>query len=168
MYEGVNASNGIGIGNAQVAVTPDLSFTAHPIDDVAAEKQRYADAVAKFIDQTNAQMERMTKTVGEDAAAIMGAHIEFAEDEGIKDMVNGAIDGGTCAEQAVSDAYDTYYTMFLGMEDELFRERAADVADVKTGLLADLLGKAVVDLSTLPENSVIVCHELTPSMTALI
>ena len=61
MYEGVNASNGIGIGNAQVAVTPDLSFTAHPIDDVAAEKQRYADAVAKFIDQTNAQMERMTK-----------------------------------------------------------------------------------------------------------
>ena len=166
MYEGVNASNGIGIGNAQVAVTPDLSFTAHPIDDVAAEKQRYADAVAKFIDQTNAQMERMTKTVGEDAAAIMGAHIEFAEDEGIKDMVNGAIDGGTCAEQAVSDAYDTYYTMFLGMEDELFRERAADVADVKTGLLADLLGKAVVDLSTLPENSVIVCHELTPSMTA--
>ena len=59
-----------------------------------------------------------------------------------------------------------YYNMFLGMEDELFRERAADVADVKTGLLADLLGKEVVDLSTLPENSVIVCHELTPSMTA--
>ncbi len=39
-------------------------------------------------------MERMTKTVGEDAAAIMGAHIEFAD----KDMDNGAIDGGTCAE----------------------------------------------------------------------
>ena len=51
-----------------------------------------------------------------------------------------------------------YYNMFLGMEDELFRERAADVADVKTGLLADLLGKEVVDLSTLPETSVIVCH----------
>lgn len=166
MFEGVNASNGIGIGTAQVAVDPDLTFTPHTVEDTAGEKARYAEAVTKFIAQTNAQIERMTKTVGEEAAAIMGAHIEFAEDEGIKEAVNSAIDGGTCVEQAVSDAYDMYYNMFLGMEDELFRERAADVADVKTGLLADLLGKEVVDLSTLPENSVIVCRELTPSMTA--
>lgn len=166
MFEGVNASNGIGIGTAQVAVDPDLTFTPHAVEDTAGEKARYAEAVTKFIAQTNAQIERMTKTVGEEAAAIMGAHIEFAEDEGIKEAVNSAIDGGTCVEQAVSDAYDMYYNMFLGMEDELFRERAADVADVKTGLLADLLGKEVVDLSTLPENSVIVCRELTPSMTA--
>ena len=166
MYEGVNASDGIGIGVARVAVEPDLSFTPHAPEDAGDEKQRYAAAVAKFIEQTNAQIERMTQTVGEEAAAIMGAHIEFAEDEGIQEMVNGSIDAGMCAEQAVSEAYDMYYNMFANMEDELFRERAADVADVKTGLLADLLGKEVVDLSTLPENSVVVVHELTPSMTA--
>lgn len=166
MYEGVNASDGIGIGVARVAVEPDLSFTPHKPDDAGDEKQRYAAAVAKFIEQTNAQIERMKVTVGEEAAAIMGAHIEFAEDEGIQEMVNGSIESGMCAEQAVSEAYDMYYNMFSNMEDELFRERAADVADVKTGLLADLLGKEVVDLSTLPENSVVVVHELTPSMTA--
>ena len=166
MYEGVNASDGIGIGVARVAVEPDLSFTPHVPEDAGDEKQRYAAAVAKFVEQTNAQIERMTKTVGPEAAAIMGAHIEFAEDEGIREMVEGSIDAGMCAEQAVSEAYDMYYNMFAGMEDELFRERAADVADVKTGLLADLLGKEVVDLSTLPENSVIVVRELTPSMTA--
>ncbi|HIY51085.1 MAG TPA: phosphoenolpyruvate--protein phosphotransferase [Candidatus Olsenella avicola] len=166
MYEGVNASDGIGIGVARVAVEPDLSFTPHKPDDAGDEKQRYAAAVAKFIEQTNAQIERMTQTVGEEAAAIMGAHIEFAEDEGIQEMVNGSIEAGMCAEQAVSEAYDMYYNMFSNMEDELFRERAADVADVKTGLLADLLGKEVVDLSTLPENSIVVVHELTPSMTA--
>ena len=166
MYEGVNASDGIGIGVARVAVEPDLSFTPHAPEDAGDEKQRYAAAVAKFVEQTNAQIERLKVTVGEDAAAIMGAHIEFAEDDGIKDMVNGSIDSGMCAEQAVSEAYDTYYTMFSNMEDEIFRERAADVADVKTGLLADLLGKEVVDLSTLPENSIVVVRELTPSMTA--
>ncbi len=166
MYEGVNASDGIGIGVARVAVEPDLSFTPHAPEDAAAEKQRYEVAVAKFIDQTNAQIERMTATVGPEAAAIMGAHIEFAEDEGIKEMVNGSIESGMCAEQAVSEAYDMYYNMFSNMEDELFRERAADVADVKTGLLADLLGQELVDLSTLPENSIVVVHELTPSMTA--
>ena len=166
MYEGVNASDGIGIGVARVAVEPDLSFTPHKPEDAGDEKQRYAAAVAKFIEQTNVQIERMTQTVGEEAAAIMGAHIEFAEDEGIQEMVNGSIEAGMCAEQAVSEAYDMYYNMFSNMEDELFRERAADVADVKTGLLADLLGKEVVDLSTLPENSIVVVHELTPSMTA--
>ena len=166
MYEGVNASDGIGIGVARVAVEPDLSFTPHAPEDAKAEEERYQAAVAKFIDQTNAQIERMTATVGPEAAAIMGAHIEFAEDEGIKDMVNGSIENGMCAEQAVSEAYDMYYNMFSNMEDELFRERAADVADVKTGLLADLLGQELVDLSTLPENSIVVVRELTPSMTA--
>ena len=166
MYEGVNASDGIGIGVARVAVEPNLSFTPHAPEDAKAEEERYQAAVAKFIDQTNAQIERMTATVGPEAAAIMGAHIEFAEDEGIKDMVNGSIESGMCAEQAVSEAYDTYYNMFANMEDELFRERAADVADVKTGLLADLLGQELVDLSTLPENSIVVVRELTPSMTA--
>lgn len=166
MYEGVNASDGIGIGVARVAVDPDLSFTPHAPEDAKAEEERYQAAVAKFIDQTNAQIERMTATVGPEAAAIMGAHIEFAEDDGIKDMVNGSIESGMCAEQAVSEAYDMYYNMFANMEDELFRERAADVADVKTGLLADLLGQELVDLSTLPENSIVVVRELTPSMTA--
>ena len=166
MYEGVNASDGIGIGVARIAVDPDLSFTPHAPEDAKAEEERYQAAVAKFIDQTNAQIERMTATVGPEAAAIMGAHIEFAEDDGIKDMVNGSIESGMCAEQAVSEAYDMYYNMFANMEDELFRERAADVADVKTGLLADLLGQELVDLSTLPENSIVVVRELTPSMTA--
>ena len=166
MFKGVNASDGFGIGVAQVAVAPDVSFTPVAPEDPEKEKQRYEAALEKFVAQTNAQIERMKVSVGEEAALIMGAHIEFAEDEGIHDTVNSSIDAGMCAEQAVSEAYNTYYTMFSQMDDELFRERATDVADVKTGLHADLLGKEVVDLSTLPENSIIVVKELTPSMTA--
>ncbi|MCI7218058.1 phosphoenolpyruvate-utilizing N-terminal domain-containing protein, partial [Parafannyhessea umbonata] len=97
MFEGVNASDGYGIGVAQVAVAPDLSFTPTKPEDPEAEKARYNEALAKFIEQTNKQIERMKQSVGEEAAAIMGAHIEFAEDEGIKDMVNGSIDSGMCA-----------------------------------------------------------------------
>ena len=166
MFEGVNASDGIGIGVARVAVEPDLSFTPHKPEDAEAEKARYEAAIEKFIAQTNAQIERMKANGLENEAGIMNAHIEFAEDDGIKEMVIGSIDGGMCAEQGVSDAYDMYYNMFSNMEDELFRERAADIADVRTALLADLLGQEMVDLSSLPENSVIIVHELTPSMTA--
>ena len=166
MFEGINASDGIGIGVAQVAIEPDLSFVPTAPEDAVAEKARYDAAIAKFIDMTNVQIERMTASVGPEAAMIMAAHIEFAEDEGIKEQVAADIASGKCAEQAVSEAYDMYYNMFASMDDEIFRERAADVADVKTGLLVNLLGKEVIDLSVLPENSVVVVHELTPSMTA--
>ena len=166
MFEGVNASDGIGIGVAQVAIAPDLSFDPVKIDDPEAEKARFVAARDKFVAATEAQIERMKANGLEKEAGIMTAHIEFGTDDGIKDMVFGSIDSGVCAEQAVTEAYDMYYNMFSAMEDELFRERAADVADVKVGLLADLLGKEVVDLSSLPENSIVVVEELTPSMTA--
>ena len=166
MFEGVNASDGIGIGVAQVAIAPDLSFEPVKIDDPEAEKARFVAARDKFVAATEAQIERMKANGLEKEAGIMTAHIEFGTDDGIKDMVFGSIDGGVCAEQAVTEAYDMYYNMFSAMEDELFRERAADVADVKVGLLADLLGKEVVDLSSLPENSIVIVEELTPSMTA--
>lgn len=166
MFEGINASDGIGIGVAVVAIAPDLSFTPTAPSDIEAEKARYSAALQKFIDQTNAQIARMEATIGKESAAIMQAHIEFAEDDGIKETICSSIESGMCAEQAVSEAYDMYYNMFANMDDELFRERAADVADVKTGLLADLLGKEVVNLSVLPEHSIVVVSELTPSMTA--
>lgn len=166
MFEGVNASDGIGIGVARVAVEPNLSFTPHAPEDVEVEKARFTEARDKFVEMTKGQIEKMKANGLVKEAGIMGAHIEFATDEGIADMVNGSIDSGMCAEQAVSEAYDMYYTMFSNMEDELFRERAADVADVRTGLLADLLGQELVDLSSLPENSIVIVHELTPSMTA--
>ena len=84
------------------------------------------------------------------------------------DAINAAIDGGTCAEQALMDTSTMFENMFLSMDDEMFRLRAADIADIRTGILAELLGKEVVDLSVLPENTVVVVHDLTPSMTATI
>ncbi len=168
MYKGVNASEGIGIGNVMVAVEPDLSFEPHEVADAAAEKQRYADALAIFCEKTQAQADHMKETVGEAEAEIMSGHIMLAQDPGMTDSINQAIDGGTCAEQALVDTSTMFENMFLAMDDEMFRLRAADIADIRTGILAELLGKEVVDLSVLPENTIVVVHDLTPSMTATI
>ncbi|MBR3226410.1 MAG: phosphoenolpyruvate--protein phosphotransferase [Atopobiaceae bacterium] len=166
MYSGVNASDGIGIGVASVAIEPDLTYTPKKIEDTEAEAARYAAARDSFIEMTNKQIANMQAKGLVEEAGILNAHIEFAEDDGIIDSVTMAVAEGMCAEQAVDNAYTMYYDMFSQMEDELFRERAADIADVRTGLLAALLGKELVDLSTLPENSIVVVGELTPSMTA--
>lgn len=44
------------------------------------------------------------------------------------------------------DTSTMFENMFLSMDDEMFRLRAADIADIRTGILAELLGKEVVDL----------------------
>ncbi|WP_144744315.1 phosphoenolpyruvate--protein phosphotransferase [Enorma burkinafasonensis] len=168
MYEGVNASEGIGIGSVVLAVEPDLSFEPHAVEDAAAEKARYQAALDVFCKKTEAQAERMKVTVGENEAEIMSGHIMLAQDPGLVDGINAAIDGGTCAEQALVETSTMFENMFLSMDDEMFRLRAADIADIRTGILAELLGRDVVDLSALPAGSIIVVHDLTPSMTATI
>lgn len=168
MYQGVNASEGIGIGTVMIAVDPDLTFEPQEVADAAAEKERYQSALAVFCEKTQAQADHMKTAVGEAEAEIMLGHIVLAQDPGMTDAINGAIDGGTCAEQALVDASTMFENMFLSMDDEMFRLRAADIADIRTGILAELLGVQVVDLSVLPENTVVVVHDLTPSMTATI
>ncbi len=168
MYQGVNASEGIGIGTVMVAVDPDLTFEPHEVTDAAAEKERYQAALAVFCEKTQAQADHMKVAVGEAEAEIMLGHIVLAQDPGMTDGINGAIDGGACAEQALVDTSTMFENMFLSMDDEMFRLRAADIADIRTGILAELLGVEVVDLSVLPESTVVVVHDLTPSMTATI
>ena len=168
MYEGVNASEGIGIGTAVLAVEPDLSFEPTTVEDTAAEQARYKAALDVFCQKTEVQAERMKVTVGENEAEIMSGHIMLAQDPGMTDAINAAIAGGTCAEQALVETSTMFENMFLSMDDEMFRLRAADIADIRTGILAELLGREVVDLSVLPAGSVIVVHDLTPSMTATI
>ena len=162
MYQGVNASEGIGIGTVMVAVDPDLTFEPHEVADSAAEKERYQSALSVFCEKTQAQADHMKETVGEAEAEIMSGHIVLAQDPGMTDAINAAIDGGTCAEQALMDTSTMFENMFLSMDDEMFRLRAADIADIRTGILAELLGKEVVDLSVLPENTVVVGPDLTP------
>ena len=168
MYEGVNASEGIGIGTVVLAVEPDLSFEPTAVEDAAAEKARYKEALEVFCKKTEAQAERMKVTVGENEAEIMSGHIMLAQDPGLVDGINAAIDAGTCAEQALVETSTMFENMFLSMDDEMFRLRAADIADIRTGILAELLGREVVDLSALPAGSIVVVHDLTPSMTATI
>ncbi|AEB07216.1 phosphoenolpyruvate--protein phosphotransferase [Coriobacterium glomerans PW2] len=168
MYEGVNASEGIGIGKVVVAVEPDLSFTPTTVEDTAAERARYGRALEAFIKKTEKQADHLCRTIGEQEAEIMQGHIAMANDPGLLDEINRLIDSGVMAEQALTEATTMFENMFLSMDDEMFRLRATDVADIRTGILAQLLGKEIVDLSTLPAGSVVAVHDLTPSMTATI
>lgn len=169
MYKGVNASDGIGIGMARVSVEPDLSYVpATHQDSDEEEKARYKAALEAFCTKTQQQADHMKISVGEKEAEIMVGHITMANDPFMTDEVNNRITDGKCAEQAIDEVCDMFYAMFAASDEQIIRERCADVQDIRTGILAQLLGKELVDLSMLPKDSIVVVHDLTPSMTATI
>ena len=95
MYKGVNASDGIGIGSAQVAVEPDLSYVPATHQDTDEEERaRYQAALDAFCVKTQAQADRMKVTVGEKEAEIMVGHITMANDPFMIDEVNNRINDG--------------------------------------------------------------------------
>lgn len=164
--KGTAASAGIGIGSVVVVEEPSLDYESRMVEDTAAEVERLNAAIAGYIDYTNAQADVMRETVGEKEAEILTGHVTMINDPYMQGEMAKLIEGGMCAEDALVQICDMFATMFEATGDELTMQRATDVRDVKTGVLAELLNKRPVDMGTLPIGSVVVTHDLTPSMTA--
>ncbi len=164
MLKGIGASSGIGIGSALKFIERSVEFTAYTVSDTAAEKKRFEDAVSVFKANTEALAESMDKT-GADGAILRG-HIAMISDPYMISQITEQIEGGTCAEQALTNVCDMFITVFSVADDELTKQRAADVEDIKKRILKILLGIEEVNLSSLPENTILIVDELTPSMTA--
>jgi len=164
--KGTAASPGIGIGRVVVVEEPDLAYTSRTVEDTAAEIERFNTAIAGYIAYTNAQADTMREQVGEKEAEILTGHVVMISDPFMQGEMTKLIDGGMCAEDALVQICEMFATMFEATGDELTMQRATDVRDVKTGVLAELLNKRPVDIGGLPQDTIIVTHDLTPSMTA--
>ena len=104
--------------------------------------------------------------VGDAEAAILEGHVLMISDPFMVAEMDNLIDAGQCAEAALDTVCETFAAMFEAADDDLTRQRAADVRDIKSGVLCQLLGVREVDVSRVPRGTVLVTHDLVPSMTA--
>ena len=168
MYNGIGASKGYGIGRAVIYREAKLDYTPKTDCDPETEKKRFDDALERFFEKNEQLREHVGQTAGEAAAKIILGHIMMMKDPYMISEIGKLIDGGASAETAVGTVCDMFVTVFASSDDEITSQRATDVKDVKNEILALLLGAETHDLSALPENTVLVVKELTPSMTARI
>lgn len=167
MYKGIGASAGIGIGKVVVIKEQSLDYKKETITDAEAEKKRLSEAIEVFIDKTAKMVETMKVTAGEQESEILEGHILMIQDPAIKEQIDAKIDDEKInAEAAVEEACDFFAQIFAMAEDELTQQRASDLGDIKTRLIKILLGIEEVDISAVPEGTVLVAEDLTPSMTA--
>lgn len=168
MYKGIAASRGIGIGSIVLIVEHELKYDTKKIEDTAAEKQRFEAAIEKFKTETKEMADDIRKRIGPKEAEILEGHLFMISDPTMSGEMSKMIDAGQCAESAVEAVCDMFYGMFSKMDDEMMRQRASDIADIKVSLLKILLGIEDIDISKVPKGTVLVAKDLTPSMTSQI
>ncbi len=166
MLKGIGASDGIGIGRVMLIVEQSLKYTPTTVTDVDAELKRYREAVDRFCENTMQQAESIRKSTGDKEAEILEGHIAIIRDPFMGGEIEKLIQAQQCAEAAVEQICRMFIDMFSATGDDLTMQRAADVRDIKDGVLSILLGVQEVKISDAPAGTVLVCKELTPSMTA--
>ena len=165
ILKGINASDGVGLGRAVCVREESLDYSAVPYSGKDTEKKRLQEAVDEFNVRTSAMAGRIREQAGPKEAEILTGQITMLADPFMLSQMQDAIDAGSCAEAAADSVLSMYADMFAAVDDELMRQRATDVRDIRSRLLSILLGAAGIDLSALPAGTVLVAHDLTPSMT---
>ena len=167
MFKGTNASAGIGIGKAAVIKEVEMVIRPDKVASVETEVQRFRGALADTVAQTTVLRDDLATKVGEKEAEIMNGHLMLLADPMLTGEIEEAIKRDSiCSEYAIETTCTTYADMFASMDDELMQQRATDMRDIKTRMQQVLQGIKPVDIASLPEGSVIVAKDLTPSMTA--
>jgi len=166
MLKGTGASEGIGIGTVMRIEEVSLEYTPKQVEDPEQEIQRFQNAVREFIQETEAQAEALKASAGEKEAEIMMGHVSMIQDPYMTGEAERLIREGQCAEAAFESVSDMFINMFANVEDEMMRQRAADIRDIKSGVLAVLLGVKEVKVSDAPAGTILLARELTPSVTA--
>lgn len=166
MNKGIAGSAGYGVGKVVIISDAKPEYENRTITDTDAEIKRYDDAVAAFTEKTHAMAEAMKESVGEHNAEILEGHILLLTDPGMDEITKGAIMSGTCAEAAFESTCDMFAGMFQMADDELTRQRATDIGDIKVRMLKILTGTPDVNISEVPAGTILVAEDLTPSMTA--
>ena len=166
MLKGIAASAGISIARVYKLETPKVEIVKKE-GDPAAEVEKFNAALEKTKKDIEGVKARAAKRLSDEELAVFDAHLMMAGDpEFASQIVNMIETDKVNAEYAADTVANQMVTMFESMDNDYFKERAADIKDVTFRLKCNLLGLTIPDLTAIDEDSIIVAYDLTPSDTA--
>ena len=166
MLKGIAASAGISIARVYKLEAPKVEIVKKE-GDPAAEVEKFNAALEKTKKDIEGVKERAAKRLSEEELAVFDAHLMMAGDPEFASQIVKMIETDKVNAEYAADAVATQMvTMFESMDNDYFRERAADIKDVTFRLKCNLLGLTIPDLTAIDEESIIVAYDLTPSDTA--
>ena len=163
MLVGKGISEGIGLGKAVILKENELKIEKQKIEDISAEKQQIYDAVK----EVESEIEKLIKNIDGTEKEIMQAYLMILQDPSLIQETIKIIEQEKCnSAYAVENGLNQIIKTFEEMEDPYMAARSRDIEDMKKRILAKLLKIEEIDLSKLPENTILVAKELSTSDTA--
>ncbi|MDN5679874.1 MAG: phosphoenolpyruvate-protein phosphotransferase PtsI [Ewingella sp.] len=169
MISGILVSPGIAFGKALLLKEDEIVINRKKIspEEVDQEVKRFLSGRAKASAQLETIKTKAGETFGEEKEAIFEGHIMLLEDEELEQEIIALIkDEHASADAAAFSVIEGQAKALEELDDEYLKERAADVRDIGKRLLRNILGLAIVDLSSIQDEVILVATDLTPSETA--
>lgn len=163
MLVGKGISEGIGLGKAVILKENELKIEKQKIKDISAEKQQIYDAVK----EVESEIEKLIKNIDGTEKEIMQAYLMILQDPSLIQETIKIIEQEKCnSAYAVENGLNQIIKTFEEMDDPYMAARSRDIEDIKKRILAKLLKIEEIDLSKLPENTILVAKELSTSDSA--
>ncbi len=138
-----------------------------PDDKIEHEVNRYYSALSSSRKDLLSLQQRMQKEGGNEAAAILGAHLEMMRDPFMTVQMEEAIrQKGKNTEYVFKTVIGEYEQKFQKITDVFFRERLKDFQDISRRIFGHLREHERCTLAQLRFRSIVFAHELSPSDTA--
>lgn len=168
--KGLAASPGVAVGRAlrlDERGRRQFYYITVSHAQVRKEVKRLRQAFAEARAQLEEIKVRLADELGYDHSYILDAHLLMLEDEGLIGEIEQDIRARRVnAEWAVRDVTDRVINAYKQVKDAYLRERASDIEDVASRLLAILSGHAKFDLTRLDQNIIIVAENIWASTVA--
>lgn len=163
MLVGKGISEGIGLGKAVILKENELKIEKQKIEDISAEKQQIYDSVK----EVESEIEKLIKNIDGTEKEIMQAYLMILQDPSLIQETIKIIEQEKCnSAYAVEKGLNQIIKTFEEMDDPYMAARSRDIEDMKKRILAKLLKIEEIDLSKLPENTILVAKELSTSDSA--
>jgi phosphotransferase system enzyme I (PtsI) len=120
------------------------------------------EALIAAISASRDELSALASSANGEAARIIGIQVALLEDDTLSETARAAIARGVAADSAWRDAMAAEIAGYEGAEDEYFRARAADLADVRDRVLRHLRGERTVP--KVVRGSVVIARDLPPSL----
>ncbi|MDF2502207.1 MAG: phosphoenolpyruvate--protein phosphotransferase [Anaerosporomusa subterranea] len=169
-WQGIGVSTGKAVGRVW-RLTPTLFAEAKQTKkdavDIAREMEHLAVAAELTRRDIARSQEQLRADKGDEYADIFAAHALILDDPSFLPEAEKVIQNGVIAVDAVSQVGEEAAALLEEIEDEYFRERAADVRAVMGQIIRHLLGagKPFDEAFPVEGSYIVAADELTPAET---
>lgn len=168
VLRGIPASPGISIGQVHLLIPEELKILPRKIApaEIPGEYERLKKALAETRTAIERSRDRALKVAGIAVGKIFDAHLMILEDQLFEEQVMQRVQREQFSvDYIVNDVLGQTIDTLQKQDGEMFRERAADVRDVRNRLLRFLHGKGDVMPQSPGEPVILVAPDLSPTDT---